>query len=341
MSWEDLLRRVLPPIGPLQPHTTSGYGVMRKKGPHGGVDANYKVGPNGQTGINLQHPAVRAPVDGIVTSAGEGTVGRIAIRDANGISHEIVHTHTQHVRKGDPVVAGQLIGTMGNMGVISEGIESGDHHAHFQMKDTAGNRINPQAYWNQQGPIDPNPAPPAFLNEHQRYLRRVDQTAGNGAAAPMGAGTSTPFSTGGQFAPGSATSSRPLYETRSLVPPPAGAMPANTGEDFPRLVRIPRKQDLAGFDPNAPATVPNEIHPVDGPASFADRFGNWVSSSGVNAPLAPNQQVAPPPQAGRPLGLVSGQPMPDYLFPLPIPSNTGNEDWAWSLLRRAKWDKRR
>jgi hypothetical protein len=107
MSWENLLRRVLPPIGTLQPHTTSHYGAIRSKGtsPHRGVDANYNVGPNGQTGVNLQHPALRAPVDGIVTNAGEGAAGRIAIRDANGLSHEILHTHSRHVRKGDPVVA--------------------------------------------------------------------------------------------------------------------------------------------------------------------------------------------------------------------------------------------
>jgi len=334
----------------LQPHTTSEYGAIRKQGtsPHRGVDANYKVGPNGQTGINLQHPAVRAPVDGTVINAREGTVGSIAIRDANGLVHEILHTHGRYVSRGDPVVAGQIIGTMGNMGVNSKGIESGDHHAHFQIKDSAGNHINPTAYWNQRGPIDPNPAPPTFLNEHQRYLRRVDQTAGNTAAAPIGAETSMPFGTGGQFAPGSATSSRPLYETRSFVLlPPQEAGPVDTGKNFPRLVRMPaRKPDLAGFDPNAPAAVPNEIPPAGRPTTFDDRFGNWRSLSGVGAPLAPNQPVAPPP-AGRPLGIVSGQPMPDYPFPLPIfgfpgkSSAPGDEDWAWSQLRRADWDKRR
>jgi murein DD-endopeptidase MepM/ murein hydrolase activator NlpD len=61
-------------------------------------------------------------------------------------SHEILHTHTRHVTRGDPVVEGQLIGTMGNMGVVSEGVESGDHHAHFQIKDSSGNRVNPTAY---------------------------------------------------------------------------------------------------------------------------------------------------------------------------------------------------
>ena len=256
--------------------------------------------------------------------------------------HEIIHSHTRHVTVGDPVVVGQLIGTMGNTGVSKKEPKKGPQHVHYQLKDSAGNLMDPSAHWDQQGRVDLNLTPPAFLNEHQRYLRRVDESAGNTAAAPLGVAASTPFGTGGQFAPGSAASSRPLYETRSFIPQSAEAMPADTRKDIRRLVRMPaRKQDLAGFNPNAPATVPNEVHPAGGPASFGDRFGNWVSSSGVSAPLAPNQQMAPPPQAGRPLGLVTGQPMPDYLFPLPIPSNTGNEDWAWNLLRRADWDKAR
>lgn len=221
MSWENLLRRVLRPIGPLQPHNTSEYGAIRKRGtsPHTGIDANYNVGPNGQTGINLQHPALRAPVDGIVTNAGEGSVGRIAIRDANGLSHEILHTHSRHVGRGDPVVAGQLIGTMGNMGVLSDRVESGDHHVHFQIKDATGRPINPKTYWNQQGYVDPDPAPPAYIDEHQRYLRRFGGLAGSPAAAPMSSNASVPFGTSGQFVPGSATSSRPLYETRSFAVP--------------------------------------------------------------------------------------------------------------------------
>ena len=115
---ESLIRRMLPSIGDLSPNVTSAYGVKRKEGasPHVGVDANYNVGPTGQSGINLTHPAVHAPGDGIVTNAGQGTAGRIAIRDANGFSNEILHTHTRHVTIGDRVVTGQLIGTMGNRG---------------------------------------------------------------------------------------------------------------------------------------------------------------------------------------------------------------------------------
>ena len=107
MSWEDIMRRVLPPAGGISPHTTSAYGATNRPpgstNPHRGDDFNYNVGPNGQRGINLQHPALRAPVDGVVENAGEGNFGRIAIRDKNGFLHEILHTHTRHVAIGDPV----------------------------------------------------------------------------------------------------------------------------------------------------------------------------------------------------------------------------------------------
>lgn len=173
MSWQDALRRMLPPNSGFEPHTTSPYDAIRDRGtsPHQGVDGNYNVDPNGQQGINLKHPALRSPVDGIVTNAGQGTAGRIAIRDANGLSHELLHTHRRFVSVGDPVVAGQLVGTMGNTGVIEPSIESGDHHLHYQLKDPAGRRLNPQAFWKERGPIDPNPAPPVYVDEHRRYLR--------------------------------------------------------------------------------------------------------------------------------------------------------------------------
>ena len=118
MSWKDALRRMLPPAEGFQPHTTSPYGAIRKHvtSPHRGVDGNYNVGPNGQQRINLRHPALRSPVDGIVTNAGEGSAGRIAIRDADGVSHELLHTQRQYVSIGDRVVAGQMLGYDGQHG---------------------------------------------------------------------------------------------------------------------------------------------------------------------------------------------------------------------------------
>jgi len=174
MSWEDALRRMLPPAEGFQPHTTSPYGAIRKHGtsPHRGVDGNYNVGPNGQQRINLRHPALRSPVDGIVTNAGEGSAGRIAIRDADGVSHELLHTQRQYVSIGDRVVAGQMLGTMGNMGVDKKYVEGGDHHLHYQLIDAAGNRLDPQAYWKQREV--PAPSPPAYVLEHQRYLQDAD-----------------------------------------------------------------------------------------------------------------------------------------------------------------------
>jgi len=180
MSWNDIMRRVLPPVWDqrrktyVHPHVTSPYGetYTRPKGssnPHGGIDFNYL---GGQTSLNLSHQGLRSPVTGVVTNAGEGNVGRIAIRDANGFTHEILHTHAQHVSIGDPVVAGQLIGTMGNTGVKPK-------LSHYQLKDRDGKVVDPTTYWDQQGPIDPDPAPPAYLDDYQRYLATPGAAMGN------------------------------------------------------------------------------------------------------------------------------------------------------------------
>lgn len=193
MSWEKIMRRVLPPIGGVLPHITSSYGATDRPpnstNPHEGIDFNYRV--PGQRGINLAHPAIRSPVTGIATNAGEGTAGRIAIRDSDGFIHEILHSHRQHVTVGDPVVAGQLIGTMGNTGVNRKEPERGPHHVHYQLRDREGRIVDPNAYWDQQGPIDPNPAPPTFLGEHQRYLRILE--ANPSASANLPAVLATPL----------------------------------------------------------------------------------------------------------------------------------------------------
>src|SRR5262245_17673532 len=116
MSWRDIMLRVLQPIKDderkwnVSPGVTSPYGDTNRPpgstNPHRGVDFNYFGGKAAE--FNKSHPALRSPVTGIVTNAGDGTVGRIAIRDANGFTHEILHTNTRHVAVGDPVVAGQM-----------------------------------------------------------------------------------------------------------------------------------------------------------------------------------------------------------------------------------------
>lgn len=302
---------------------------------------------------------MRSPVTGIVTRADKSGFGTIAIRDANGFSHEVLHSRSQHVAVGDPVVAGQLIGTMGNTGLKVKNPQDANH-VHYQLKDPAGKVIDPSAYWDQRDPFDPNPASPAFLDEYQRYLGGLSfDRPGNSTdldavrarpgpnPVPSEVSASAPFGTSRQFAPGSATSSQPLYETRSFVGLAEDVVPRESGKEVRRLVRLPAsKPDLAGYDPNAPAPLPKVISPVGRSASFGDRFGNWTSFSGLTAPLASDQPVPRPPQQGRSPGLVPGRPMPPYPFPPPSfgppdnPSKPGSEDWAWALVRPAKWDKK-
>lgn len=174
MSWKDMMRRVLPPIDGVMPDITSRYGEVEGRPenstkPHRGVDFNYW----GVAKLNRSNPAMRAPVTGIVTRADKGGFGTIAIRDADGLSHEILHSRTQHVTVGDPVVAGQLIGTMGNTGLNVKDPKDANH-VHYQLKDPSGKVIDPSAYWDQRKSFGPNPAPPTFLSEHQRYLRILE-----------------------------------------------------------------------------------------------------------------------------------------------------------------------
>jgi len=271
MSWEDIRRRVLPPIGGVLPHDTSSYGATnrppRSTNPHRGVDFNYDVGPGGQKGINLTHPALYSPVAGIVTNAGQGTAGRIAVRDANGYSHEILHTHTRNVKVGDRVSEGQLIGTMGNTGVLNANVEDGPQHIHYQLKDPAGNVVNPTEFWDRQGPTNPNPDPPAYLERYQQYLRERDANTGTGlsnapAAVPSNAST----------------------------PPDAAA-------NIRRLRgRIAGKSLVSPSDANAPevpSAASSGVLSADQSNSFDDRFGNWTSFPAGSAPLTPPQPATP------------------------------------------------
>lgn len=335
MSWDQIMRRILPPVRSISSHVRSPFGdTNRPQGssnPHTGIDFNY-VG--GQSELNKSHQGLRAPVSGVVTATG-GKDGTLAIRDANGFSHEILHTHARHVAVGDPVVEGQLIGRMGNTGVNSKVPGTGPHHVHYQLRDLTGRKIDPAAFWDAQGPADPDPAPPDLLREYQEYLRILGSNAGD--SRPASPNTSDPFGTRGQFVPGSPTSSRPLYESRSLVPPPAEN---NPGQNVGRLVRVPTStaNRLTG------APTPNQLAAGD-TASFDDRFGRWTVSPEASAPLGAYQGVPVSPD-GRPLGIFSGEPMPQYPFPPPIwgfpeeEARQGSEDWAGWNPKPAIWNKK-
>lgn len=142
MPFNDAMNTILPSRNGTAPHVTGNYGENRgRNGPHGGTDFNYR---GGQSGINLANPTIYSPISGEVTFAG-GQYGTIKIRDVNGNSHEILHTNSQSVRVGDVVNAGDAIGTMGGRG--PNGAHHYSRHIHYQMKDSQGQRINPQDWW--------------------------------------------------------------------------------------------------------------------------------------------------------------------------------------------------
>lgn len=105
----NTMQNMLPTQNGASPHVTGNYGENRSNGPHGGTDFNYQ---GGQTGINMTNPTVYSPIDGVVTFSG-GKYGTAKIQDAQGNSHEILHTDSQAVQPGQKVNAGDPIGTMG------------------------------------------------------------------------------------------------------------------------------------------------------------------------------------------------------------------------------------
>jgi putative chitinase len=147
-SFDDVMKVMLPPQNGVSPHVTGHYGEHRQKGDHGGADFNY-VG--GQNGVNLQHPTINSPISGKVTFVG-GQYGTIKIEDAQGNSHEILHTQSQLVKEGQQITAGQPIGTMGGRG--PDGANDYAQHVHYQLKDSNGKLKSPEDFWNKHQDVE-------------------------------------------------------------------------------------------------------------------------------------------------------------------------------------------
>ena len=290
------MERILPPINGIFPRETSAFGAVKGRKPpssipHRGVDFNYAVG---QSGVNLIHPEVYAPVSGIVTRVG-GRYGLIAIRDANGLSHEILHTSSQKVKVGQKVFAGiDKIGTMGNTGVS-------DHHVHYQLIDRAANRMDPASFWNQQS---------YYPREYQQYLNisgnnssnELDSTAVAQVASGSPRNSEPPF----PFPPTNDLSRQSLIDRRFGK----WASPPNDPGNGQSRASV--------FDTGAGAVrYLSRIVPSDRQDAIDDRFGNWTATAAGTTPRNPNQP-APSPEPGRPPGIVTGQPTPLWITPPPI-----------------------
>jgi putative chitinase len=146
MSYQEVMNTMLPHQQQTSAHITGHYGEVRAKGPHGGSDFNYT---GGQSGVNLEHPGIHSPISGEVTFVG-GQYGTIKIRDADGNSHEILHTQSQTVKVGQHIEVGDEIGHMGGRG--PKGSQQYAQHVHYQMKDAHGHAVNPEEFWRNRSP---------------------------------------------------------------------------------------------------------------------------------------------------------------------------------------------
>lgn len=119
---------------------------------------------------------------------------------------------------------------------------------------------------------------------------------------PMDPGKSGPFGTGGQFVPGPAVSSRPLYETRSFAASSDDAArgAVDNGKPVRQLVRVPngsRAPSAAGALRGTPIpfvdgtiraqqALDNSLPaPGAAPSDLSDRFGGWSGLGGVFGPV--------------------------------------------------------
>ncbi|SFW62854.1 XVIPCD domain-containing protein [Luteibacter sp. UNCMF366Tsu5.1] len=160
MPYQDVMNVILPKQGNHSAHITGHYGEHRAKGPHGGSDFNYE---GGQAGVNLTHPELHSPIAGEVTFVG-GQYGTIKIRDAEGNSHEILHTQSQSVKVGQHVQVGDAIGHMGGRG--PDGATQYAQHVHYQMKDAHGRPVNPETFWRDREVGHVSHAAPATARTH-------------------------------------------------------------------------------------------------------------------------------------------------------------------------------
>jgi hypothetical protein len=257
---------------------------------------------------------VYAPVSGTVTRVG-GRYGLIAIRDANGLSHEILHTSSQKVKVGQKVFAGtDKIGTMGNTGVS-------DHHIHYQLIDRAANRMNPALFWNQQS---------YYPQEYQQYL----DMSGTGSSPELDS------SAVAQVISGPSRHSAFPYPPASTVSPdqqsPIDKRFGEWGSPSGDLGTSQSRRSVV--DTGAPPVrYLSRISRSDRQDAIDDRFSNWTSSPVGITPRNPNLSE-PLLEPGRPRGIVTGPPVPLWITPPPTfgfsdrPSD--DEDWAVRLVRR-------
>ena len=140
-----------------------------------------------------------------------------------------------------------------------------------------------RAHWEKLYGDDPLTSPNHPASPPRSLLPRQPGAGDHGYnllhPAAAGANAFGPFGTGAQFELGSATSSRPLYETQSHVPPPIGSTPPDAtdrNKSERRLsARIGERRGSTVFDvraPGVPFAPPNPVPLPDRRVTFDERF---------------------------------------------------------------------
>jgi murein DD-endopeptidase MepM/ murein hydrolase activator NlpD len=171
-------------------------GMIRNDGKtyHGGIDLGGKIGDK-----------IMAPITGKITrvlEAGKGDGGfgnAVEIEDAaTGMKHMLAHMDKSMAKVGDVVKAGTQVGTLGNTG------QSTGPHLHHEIKDRAGNRIDPSQFYagaaGNRGRATASAGAPGGATDMATYMKTVAMLeSGGNPNAKAGSSNGNYSSAGGLF----------------------------------------------------------------------------------------------------------------------------------------------
>lgn len=129
--------------------TTISAGMIYPSGGyHGAMDISGDGRSNYHNVISATHGRVTAVYDGVADGTGEsyGNYIKILSSDGNTIIYAHLYEGSIQVSLNDEVKQGQLLAKMGNSG------NSTGTHLHFEIRDSAGNQVDPQNYVSASNP---------------------------------------------------------------------------------------------------------------------------------------------------------------------------------------------
>jgi hypothetical protein len=139
----ELAKQIGKIVNPLEKmNQTSGFGNRMMDGKvqgHGAIDLAGKIGDK-----------IMAPISGVARvltekeSGGYGNMVEVT-DEKTGVKHMLAHMDKTMVKTGEIIKAGQQIGTVGNTG------KSTGAHLHHEMRDKAGNKIDPSQFYSGPG----------------------------------------------------------------------------------------------------------------------------------------------------------------------------------------------